>query len=90
MTNRLKKLKTVVYLHHIAKVHNQSVCQRLNGDPVSVLEDLEACNIGLHENGHGAEIGVSLQAQSEVGLRAGGIVVDGNVLRWFSERIRDV
>lgn len=58
---------------------------------VSVLEDLEAGDVGvLEEDGQGVGVCVLGQAVGEVGLRALRVVVHGHVLLLLAEGLLDV
>lgn len=66
----------------VPKIDNKSTLHGLNRDPgfAIVPGGLKSTNLVLKQQGDGAGISVAFETESEVGLRAFGVVIDHNLL----------
>ena len=66
----------------VAKIDNKSTLDRLNSDPgfTIVSGGLKSTDLVLKQQGDGARISVAFETESEVRLRAFGVVVHHNLL----------
>lgn len=64
----------------IGQDDKNGVRQRINGDPLIILENFKSSDVVLDEKRDGTHIGMRLQTQSEVWLRTRRVIADSNVL----------
>lgn len=77
------------YLGLIGEDDKNGIRKRGYGDPLIIVEKLEASDVVLNEKSDGAHIGMGLQTQGKIRLRAGRVIADGNVLEKLTHRIFD-
>lgn len=70
------------YMAMVSQIDDEGSRDGLDGDPGAavVLGGLEAPDLVLEEERYGAGVGVALEAESEVRLRAFGVEIDNNFL----------
>lgn len=82
--NRILKNHENLYitdLEVITDVYNEGVLEGLDGDPFSLVLDLEALDIILEEESEEAIVGMGWHSECKIGLGAGWIAIDDHQLR---------
>ncbi|BAT11824.1 Os10g0536450 [Oryza sativa Japonica Group] len=79
------------HLKLVANVDDESTGLRVDGNPLAVVEDLQAGDLVVHEeDGEGVGVGVRGEAIGELRLRALWVVVHRHVLLLLPQRLPHV